>query len=394
MDPLADKLLIIAALLSLVSLNRLEAWVAMVIITRELAVTVLRLGATQAGVVIAASMFGKVKTCMQIAAILALIAVHGEPLWVSLLLYATVLVTVLSGLDYFFGLRRQPCAGQRPPDDRLARPGSRRPERRPQAHRRRATPRAWSGARRSSPELDLGAQLLRSGRGARRARCAGGSSPGSPGAPRRSSHRPALGSGRRTPAIISRTQSSTKRGRGDGPFRRPRPRLSASSARRSPRTCSPPTISSSDVASISVVALLHAADLQRRQPALVVGGHGHALRGCARSAPPRTRPAPGALAHGRDQLLRARARGHPGGRDADHAARAVLEGDRSPVQRVDLLRGDARYRRRLVLGIARGDAHLGAMRPPGARAPARRCAARASPPGTATRGARPRRSPR
>ena len=90
MDPLADKLLIIAALLSLVSLNRLEAWVAMVIITRELAVTVLRLGATQAGVVMEASMFGKVKTCMQIAAILALIAVHGEPLWVSLLLYATV----------------------------------------------------------------------------------------------------------------------------------------------------------------------------------------------------------------------------------------------------------------------------------------------------------------
>jgi CDP-diacylglycerol--glycerol-3-phosphate 3-phosphatidyltransferase len=112
MDPLADKLLIVAALLSLVSLGRLEAWVAMVIITRELAVTVLRLGATQAGVVIPASMFGKVKTCMQIAAILALIAVHGEPLWVSLLLYATVVVTVLSGLDYFFGLRRQLAAAQ------------------------------------------------------------------------------------------------------------------------------------------------------------------------------------------------------------------------------------------------------------------------------------------
>lgn len=107
MDPLADKLLIVAALIALVSLNRLEAWVAMVIITRELAVTVLRLGATQAGVVMAASMLGKVKTCMQIALILALIAVHGQPLWVSLLLYATVLVTVVSGLDFFFGLRRR-----------------------------------------------------------------------------------------------------------------------------------------------------------------------------------------------------------------------------------------------------------------------------------------------
>jgi CDP-diacylglycerol--glycerol-3-phosphate 3-phosphatidyltransferase len=107
MDPLADKLLIVAALIALVSLNRLEAWVAMVIITRELAVTVLRLGATQAGVVMAASMLGKVKTCMQIALILALIAVHGQPLWLSLLLYATVLVTIVSGLDFFFGLRRR-----------------------------------------------------------------------------------------------------------------------------------------------------------------------------------------------------------------------------------------------------------------------------------------------
>jgi CDP-diacylglycerol---glycerol-3-phosphate 3-phosphatidyltransferase len=107
MDPLADKLLIVAALVALVSLNRVEAWVAMVIITRELAVTVLRLGATQAGVVMAASMLGKLKTCMQIALILALIAVPGQPLWVALLLYATVLVTVVSGLDFFFGLRRR-----------------------------------------------------------------------------------------------------------------------------------------------------------------------------------------------------------------------------------------------------------------------------------------------
>jgi CDP-diacylglycerol---glycerol-3-phosphate 3-phosphatidyltransferase len=107
MDPLADKLLIVAALLALVSLNRLAAWVAMVIIARELAVTVLRMGATQAGVVMGANMFGKVKTCLQIATILAVIAVHGQPLWVSLLIYLTVLVTVLSGLDYCFGLRRR-----------------------------------------------------------------------------------------------------------------------------------------------------------------------------------------------------------------------------------------------------------------------------------------------
>jgi CDP-diacylglycerol--glycerol-3-phosphate 3-phosphatidyltransferase len=70
------------------------------------------MGATQAGVVMAASMFGKVKTCLQIATILAVIAVHGQPLWVSALLYATVAVTVLSGLDFFFGVRRRMAQAQ------------------------------------------------------------------------------------------------------------------------------------------------------------------------------------------------------------------------------------------------------------------------------------------
>jgi len=107
MDPLADKLLIVAALISLVSLHRLAAWVAMVIITRELAVTVLRMGASQAGVIIPASNFGKLKTCLQIATILLIIAVHDKPTWITGLLYVTVLVTILSGLDYFFGLRRR-----------------------------------------------------------------------------------------------------------------------------------------------------------------------------------------------------------------------------------------------------------------------------------------------
>ena len=62
MDPLADKLLIVAALISLVSLHRLAAWVAMVIITRELAVTCCA-RRQQAGVVIPASNLGKAKTC-------------------------------------------------------------------------------------------------------------------------------------------------------------------------------------------------------------------------------------------------------------------------------------------------------------------------------------------
>ncbi len=113
MDPLADKLLIVAALISLVSLHRLAAWIAMVIIARELAVTVLRVGAMQAGVVIGASNLGKLKTCVQIAAILAVIAVHGHPAWLEVLLYLAVAITVASGLDYFFGLRRRMAQAQR-----------------------------------------------------------------------------------------------------------------------------------------------------------------------------------------------------------------------------------------------------------------------------------------
>jgi CDP-diacylglycerol--glycerol-3-phosphate 3-phosphatidyltransferase len=109
MDPIADKLLIIAALIALVSLGRLAAWVAMVIIAREFAVTVLRVGAgAHEGVVISASPFGKAKTVFQVAMVLGLIAVHGpQPDWLTALIYVTVAITVLSGADYFFGWSRR-----------------------------------------------------------------------------------------------------------------------------------------------------------------------------------------------------------------------------------------------------------------------------------------------
>ncbi len=107
MDPLADKVLIIAALVSLVSLGRLAAWVAMVIIARELAVTGLRAVAAEQGVVIAASWLGKLKTALQIAAVFALIIWNPAPLAVDVLVYGAVAATVISGADYFFGLRRR-----------------------------------------------------------------------------------------------------------------------------------------------------------------------------------------------------------------------------------------------------------------------------------------------
>jgi CDP-diacylglycerol--glycerol-3-phosphate 3-phosphatidyltransferase len=107
MDPLADKLLVTAALISLVSLGRLEAWVAMVIIAREIAVTGLRAIAAERGIVIAASRLGKVKTVLQIAAVFALIATNPAPGWANALVYLALIATVISGADYFFGLRRR-----------------------------------------------------------------------------------------------------------------------------------------------------------------------------------------------------------------------------------------------------------------------------------------------
>jgi CDP-diacylglycerol--glycerol-3-phosphate 3-phosphatidyltransferase len=108
MDPVADKLLIAAALLALVSLDRLAAWVAMVIIAREFAVSGLRIAAGQQGVVIPASALGKLKTIVQSAAVLALIAAPNEnAVWVQVLVYAMVLVTVVSGADYFLNFRRR-----------------------------------------------------------------------------------------------------------------------------------------------------------------------------------------------------------------------------------------------------------------------------------------------
>jgi CDP-diacylglycerol--glycerol-3-phosphate 3-phosphatidyltransferase len=106
MDPVADKLLIIAALFSLVSLHRLPAWIAMVIVAREFAVTVTRMAAAPSGVVIAATWWGKTKTIVQVATIFFLIAISGSPLWLDLLTYAMVAITLVSGVDYFFGLRR------------------------------------------------------------------------------------------------------------------------------------------------------------------------------------------------------------------------------------------------------------------------------------------------
>jgi CDP-diacylglycerol--glycerol-3-phosphate 3-phosphatidyltransferase len=111
LDPLADKLLITAALVSLVEMQRLDAWIAIVIISREFAVTGLRLIAAAEGHIIAASPLGKLKTIVQIVAIVSLmlnnVPFSTIPFPFSLIAtWLAVLITIVSGLDYFYKNRK------------------------------------------------------------------------------------------------------------------------------------------------------------------------------------------------------------------------------------------------------------------------------------------------
>jgi CDP-diacylglycerol--glycerol-3-phosphate 3-phosphatidyltransferase len=110
LDPLADKLLVTAALVSLVELGELSAWVAMIVIARELAVTGLRMVAAARSVVISASWWGKIKTASQMAAIAALIveARWLKPDWALggrkvtwYLVIIMLALTVISAFPYF-----------------------------------------------------------------------------------------------------------------------------------------------------------------------------------------------------------------------------------------------------------------------------------------------------
>lgn len=121
MDPLADKLLVTAALVSLVELHLIPSWAAMIIIAREFAVSALRTIAAADGIVIAASKWGKIKTVIQIIAILLLLLqvnINSSQLLIStvnnneflkgffnyapnIFLYLAVIITIISGVDYF-----------------------------------------------------------------------------------------------------------------------------------------------------------------------------------------------------------------------------------------------------------------------------------------------------
>lgn len=104
-DPLADKLLVMAAMLCFVEINFIPSWVVIVILAREFIVTGLRVLAASAGVVIAADKIGKLKTTTQM---IALVLMHFSALSniifnISLaLMYIALILTVVSGVNYLY----------------------------------------------------------------------------------------------------------------------------------------------------------------------------------------------------------------------------------------------------------------------------------------------------
>jgi len=105
LDPLADKLLVIGALVSLVQLDRVPAWIAAVIIGREMAVTALRSVLQSRGVSMPASSLGKLKMAAQVTAILGLILSPSVPFplnWVgTVALWVVLALAIWSAVDYY-----------------------------------------------------------------------------------------------------------------------------------------------------------------------------------------------------------------------------------------------------------------------------------------------------
>ncbi len=103
MDPLADKLLVCAAMICLVSLGNLAAWVVILIISREFIISGFRLIASDNGIVIAASYWGKFKTASQMAMIILLILNFDNSIYqivTQVMVYIAVALTIISLIDY------------------------------------------------------------------------------------------------------------------------------------------------------------------------------------------------------------------------------------------------------------------------------------------------------
>lgn len=116
LDPIADKLLVSAALISLVELDRVAAWMVVIIVSREFAVSALRNVALTQGVAIAASEIGKAKMVAQVTAVSLLLLAPRSP-WIEqagyVALWLALLITVTSMVDYFRAFFQRPGTDSR-----------------------------------------------------------------------------------------------------------------------------------------------------------------------------------------------------------------------------------------------------------------------------------------
>lgn len=112
MDPLADKVLVATALIMLIPSGKLPAWVALIILCREIIITGLRAAASSSGIIVAASNLGKWKSTLQYIGLGILIFPLGVlpiPYLHHIgmaIIYVALLLTIWSGIDYFYKLRR------------------------------------------------------------------------------------------------------------------------------------------------------------------------------------------------------------------------------------------------------------------------------------------------
>ncbi|MBQ3005615.1 MAG: CDP-diacylglycerol--glycerol-3-phosphate 3-phosphatidyltransferase [Clostridia bacterium] len=124
LDPLADKVLVTAALLAFIKLGLCDVWAVMIILAREFLITSIRMVATTQGVVIPANIYGKVKTVLQMVAIITILSLSwltglladfnvlpvfiSQNIWIlyEVLIWAATLMTIISGVIYIKDTRK------------------------------------------------------------------------------------------------------------------------------------------------------------------------------------------------------------------------------------------------------------------------------------------------
>lgn len=108
MDPLADKLLVCSALIAFVDMDVMPTWIVMIIIAREFIISGFRLVASDNGIVIAAGIWGKLKTVCQMVMIIVLIADLGGIFEIigTVLIWLSLILTIISLVDYLYNNRQ------------------------------------------------------------------------------------------------------------------------------------------------------------------------------------------------------------------------------------------------------------------------------------------------